>query len=395
MLAPEFFTNNLNISSFGAFAAGFFARPIGAMVFGMLGDRHGRRLPLIYSMTLVGVPTIIIGFTPSYQDISFVSPLILIICRALQGFFNGGEFAGINLLIAESENEQRKGASSGFLIATGVFGTVIAALIGAVVALEMLPAWGWRLPFVVGGLASLSFLFATHHFGETQGFQKQQQSTKTHTTPWHTLIRDYKQTLLCAVLLSGFTLVPLYLATIFGNQIFKDIGYTHSESLGLNALAMLIDGCAIILFGRLADRIGFDKQIRMGLMLAMLVALPAFYIINTEQTTLIHAFLFIMPLVLTGSLVASCAFIYISNLFPIECRYSALALSITLGQAIFGGTTPMVASYLVGVFQSQLAPALWVMGLSGVTLIILNMLSLKQNSELLDINCNILQPAEN
>ncbi|MEN8235964.1 MAG: MFS transporter [Pseudomonadota bacterium] len=374
MLAPVFFSTNVQIASFGAFAAGFFARPIGAILFGMLGDKYGRRLPLIYSMTLIGIPTILIGLIPDYHGIGILAPCILIVCRTLQGFFNGGEFAGITLLIAESENKINMGARAGLLVAAGVFGAVFAALIGAIAALDILPTGIWRLPFILGGLASLSFVFATKHFQETKAFNKhQQQTSNTLPSPWRTLIDQYKLSLVCAILLSGFTLVPIYLATIFGNQIFKDLGYTHSESMTLNAIAMAIDGLAMILFGKLSDKIGFHRQITLALSLAMIVAFPAFYSISMEKSTLFHAFLFIIPLVLTGGMATSCAFIHISRLFPVNCRYSALAFSVTLGQAVFGGTTPMIAAYMVEIWETKLAPALGLIVLSAFALLALEL----------------------
>ena len=379
MLAPIFFSTNVELASFGAFAAGFFSRPLGAIVFGMMGDKAGRRLPLIYSMTLIGIPTILIGLIPSYQSMGVLSPCFLILCRALQGFFNGGEFAGVNLFIAESENKNNIGASAGLLISIGVFGAVFAAITGAIATLDVLPSWSWRLPFIVGGLLSMSIIFAARHLQETTEFHEYKQIPKTHTTPWRIIIDHHKLSFVCSIMLCGFTLVPLYLATIFGNQIFSNLGYSHSESMSLNSVAMVIDGLAIGLFGKLSDRIGFRKQINLVLIFALIAAIPAFYIISIEKSTIIHAFLFIMPLVLIGGIAASCAFIYSSKLFPIDCRYSALALSVTLGQALFGGTTPFVASYLVSTWNTKLAPAFWLIFVSVLTLVTLK---LKKRQEL-------------
>ena len=371
MLAPIFFSSNIQLASFGAFAAGFFARPLGAIVFGMIGDKHGRKIPLVYSMTLVGIPTLLIGLTPGHLTIGALSPCILITCRILQGFFNGGEFAGVNLIIAENENNKNMGANAGLLISAGVFGSVFAAGIGAITVLDIFPSWCWRLSFIFGGFASLSLLFATSKFHETKEFRQYNQGSKILISPWHVILSSHKLSFMFAVVFIVFTLVPLYLSTIFGNQIFQDLGYSHSESMGLNGITMIIDGLAIVLFGKLSDKIGFQRQITFALVFAIAVGIPTFHIISFENSTVVHTFLFILPLALIGGMTASCGFIYVSKLFPINCRYSALALSITLGQALFGGTTPFVASYLVNTWETKQAPAYWLICLASLTLIIL------------------------
>ena len=137
MLAPIFFPSESKsaalLASYGAFAAGFLARPLGAMVFGIIGDKFGRRTPLLWTMVFVGIPTAIIGFIPSYNTVGLLAPILLLSCRLFQGFFMGGEFAGVNLYISENFSKKVVGHQTGFLISSGVYGAALATVLGAIV----------------------------------------------------------------------------------------------------------------------------------------------------------------------------------------------------------------------------------------------------------------------
>ena len=152
LLAPIFFPSSdpftQTLSTFGAFAAGYVTKPLGAILFGLMGDSTSRNLPLMLSIGLVGVPTLIIGLLPGYEDIGIIAPIILIICRMMQGFFFGGEFAGINVYIFETFPKNELGKNTGILIASGVIGEILATLAGLVAVLQILPSWSWRLPFM-------------------------------------------------------------------------------------------------------------------------------------------------------------------------------------------------------------------------------------------------------
>jgi len=162
-----------------------------------------------------------------------------------------------------------------------------------------------------------------------------------------------------ACVIAGLTIMPLYCATIFGNRLFQELGYTHSESMLLNMVTMIFIGVLAIYFGRLADQIGFERQMLMGSFLTSLFAFPAFYLISTPSTSTFHVYGFIAILVTVGAIINGCTMPYVASFFPTKCRYSGVALSVTTGQAIFGGTTPLMSSWLTDMFQSRLAPAYW------------------------------------
>ena len=373
LLAPIFFPNASHttniLASYGAFAAGFLARPLGAIFFGLMGDRYGRRKPLLLSMMLVGIPTLIIGCLPSYSQIGIVAPIMLITCRLFQGFFMGGEFSGANIYITESFQNSCRGSYTGRLIASGIYGAVIATLIGALVTLKAMPDWCWRLPFISGGLMAFTLFYFRKNLPETDVFKKVVHHHQTLSTPLIILVKNYKLRICVASLIAGLTIVPLYCSTILGNKIFNKLGYSASASMLLNTIGMIIDAVLVLYCGKIADKVCFYRQMVVGICSTIIISIPAFYLIHGTHVTTFNVLLFIALLVGVGCIINGCGMPYIADYFPPHCRYSGMALSVTLGHAIFGGTTPLIGSYLIDVCNTNAAPMLWVISLSLLTLI--------------------------
>jgi MHS family proline/betaine transporter-like MFS transporter len=347
------------MASYGAFTAGFLARPIGAILFGLYGDRVGRRKPLLYSMILVGIPTFIIGVIPTYESIGIMAPLVLIVCRLSQGLFIGGEYTGVNLQLSENNFHKNLGAQTGILISSGVFGAVFATMFGALVSIESMPSWAWRVPFLFGGISAICIFFYRLNLNETVAFLQEEQEHNLLKFPLAYLFKEHKIDLFIACIISGLTIIPLYYSTIFGNRLFQELGYTHAESMLLNMVAMISDAIIIIYYGKLADKIGFSRQMFMGSLLIAIFTFPAFYLILNPSISTFHIYAFIGVLVGVGAIINGCTMPYLASFFPTKCRYSGVALSFTTGQALLGSTSPLMASLLTDIFQSRLAPAFW------------------------------------
>lgn len=373
VLAPLFFPSispgAALLGSYGAFAAGFLARPVGAIFFGHIGDKKGRKIPLLWSMIMVGFPTIIIGLLPTYNSVGLLAPISLILCRLAQGFFMGGEFAGVNLYIAENFSPNVVGSKTGILICSGIFGAVLATLIGSAVSIELMPSWSWRIPFILGGISAFSVYLMRRKISETLDFEKVKTEKKTLIFPWKELLLNHKKSIFVSCLIAGLTIVPLYSSTILGNKIFRELGFSTSQSMLLNTIAMITDGLMVAYFGRIADRIGFHRQAVIGSLAILLIAFPAFYPIAGSDVSLASVIWFITSLVAIGCIINGCGMPYIASYFPTNCRYSGMALSVTLGHALIGGTTPLIGTYLTDVMGTKLAPAFWVAGVAAVTLL--------------------------
>lgn len=386
-LAPIFFPSAekyiQNMATFGAFAAGFLARPLGALFFGYVGDKFGRKKPLLLSMILVSIPTLIIGCLPSYASIGVMAPIILVVCRLAQGFFYGGELTGANLYVMENLEKKALGKHTAALISWGVLGAVLASGLAAIVNLEGMPDWSWRILFLGGGLSAVVVYLLRRQFLETLDFQNSHQYSKNSKTefPWVSLLRSHKRFLFLGFLVFGLTVMPLYLTTVFGNSIFMNVlGYTKSQSMLLNMFTMIFCAGVILVSGWVADRVGFYNLIMFGISSTALVALPAFYILTLPEVNLGSVLLFVGSLNMAGSIVNGCISTYMGRLFPIHCRYSGLAFCITVGGAVLGGTTPTMAQFLQTKFQSLLAPGFLLAGLSLLTLIVLVVVHKTQNT---------------
>jgi MHS family proline/betaine transporter-like MFS transporter len=371
MLAPIYFPTGSEqanlLGSYGAFAAGFLARPLGAIFFGLFGDKQGRRKPLIWSMACVGFPTMAIGLLPGYDLIGISATVLLVACRLLQGFFMGGEFTGVNLCISENDDSKILGRQTGILIATGVMGAVLATTMGACFSMKVMPTWAWRIPFIMGGLSALGMYFLRKNVEETHAFMDVQHQNKLVAQPWKILFARHKRDLLLSILVAGLTIMPLYCATIFGNQMFKEIGFTTSQSLLLNTVCLILDAIVIVYFGRLADKLGFQNHMILGAILTAIVPIPAFMLMNQKGISTFHVLAFISLLTVSGGVINGCAMAYIAKLFPTNCRYSAVAVCVTVGHALLGGTTPLMSTFLKNSFHSTLAPGFWVSFISLLT----------------------------
>jgi MHS family proline/betaine transporter-like MFS transporter len=375
MLAPLFFPSSSEsaniLASYGAFAAGFFARPLGAIVFGSIGDKKGRKSPLMWSMCLIGIPTLMIGFIPSYDSIGITAPIILVTCRLIQGFFSGAEFSGVSLYISENFSQDVVGSNTGLLISWGVFGAIVATACGAVVTSEVFPEWAWRIPFILGGLGLLSVFKSRQSLKESVDFEEYKKKGDILVYIWKELLKNHKTSLLTGFLLGGITIAPLYSATILGNAIFKELGYSTSESMLFNLMAMIVDGIFIAIFGKIADKIGFQRQTLFGLLIIALLSIPAFWLISGRETNIWDIIIFINLLVISGSVINGCAMPYLVKLFPTNCRYSGVAASVTFGHALLGGTTPLVGAYFYQVFNTRVAPAGWVFLMSILSFLVI------------------------
>lgn len=363
MLAPIFFppasSELQNVWSFAAFAIGFLSRPMGALLFGYIGDTMGRQIPIIWSMGFVSVPTIIIGLIPSYDSLGIAAPITLLICRIIQGICVGGEFAGVNVYNTENDDFSTLGSRTGILISVGVLGGVFATLSGVVFTSDSMPSWAWRIPFLMGGVMAIIVFYLRRQITETQDFIAAKSNNKISSNPWREIIAKYQYKLLLSGIIAGLTITPLYCVTVFANVIYKKLGYTHTEYLLFDTYALLLDALVIFLYGKLADKIGFHRQMLWGTFLTAAFVFPAFYLLSMPAVTTLHILSFISLLVIVGGVINGCALPYIARLFPISCRYSAVATSVTVGHALIGGSMPFISMYLQQYFDSLFAPAYW------------------------------------
>ena len=374
LLAPLFFppsspTNQL-LMSYAVFAMGFVARPLGALVLGAWGDKWGRRGPLLASMVLVGVPTMMIAVLPTYETLGLASPLILLICRLVQGFFYGAEYAGVNVYVYENVNSVRSLASqSSILLALGYVGAGLATALGGIFTLEIMPLWAWRIPFFVGGAAAFGVYFWRRSIPETVAFQQSGQEPQNLTFSFKKLV-PHAGSMGIGFLVAASNTVPFYLVTIYGNHLYQKIGCSASKIFFLNTETILFYALAVLFFGKTAPRWGFEKQLKMGLVGLGTLALPVFCFLHYVPS-MYSIYLFVLCISIPNSCVAAAAMPYMSSFFPTTCRYSAVAISVSVGY-ILSGFTPHIVMRLNAMLGTSLAPGFWLTGLSLLTWMVIH-----------------------
>ncbi|MFH9722366.1 glycine betaine/L-proline transporter ProP [Streptomyces sp. NPDC017254] len=364
------------LSSFATFAVAFLVRPLGGMVFGPMGDRLGRKKVLALTMILMAVGTFAIGLIPSYASIGFWAPLLLILFRMLQGFSTGGEYGGASTFIAEYAPDRRRGYFGSFLEFGTLAGYVAAA--GLVTALttwlgsDTMEAWGWRVPFLVAGPLGLVGLYLRLRLDETPAFQKLESESAraseaadaVETSAKGDLAKIFRQQwptlILCIALVGAYNITDYMLLSYMPTYLSDELGYSETHGLlillGVMVLLMLI----ITQVGRLNDHFGRKPVLMAGMLGFLFLSLPAFLLIGQGGVAAITAGMLMLGLSLVCMLGTMSA--ALPALFPTDVRYGSLSVGYNLSASLFGGTTPLVITALIGATGSNLMPAYYAMG---------------------------------
>lgn len=337
------------LQSFATFSIAFFARPIGAMLFGHFGDRIGRKATLVAALLTMGLSTVIIGLLPTYQSVGILAPILLAACRFFQGLGLGGEWGGAVLLATENAPESKKswfgmfpqlGAPIGFLCSTGIF-----LIITELLTDEQFMSFGWRIPFIASASLVLVGLYVRLRIAETPAFKRAIENDERVEMPIVTVFARHAWLLVLGTFGALATFVLFYLMTVFAlSWGISSLGYTRQEFLPIQMIGVIFFGLTIPLSAWLADRYG-----------RRLVLLWA--------TALIGAFgLLFEPLFGAGGVVQVVLFVIVglalmgltygplgtalSEPFPVGVRYTGTSLAFNAA-GIFGASlAPYIATTL-------------------------------------------------
>lgn len=345
------------MNTFAAFGLGFIARPLGALFFGRLGDDRGRRLALLISMPLMGLGTLMIGLAPSYASIGIGAPLILLGARLLQGFSAGGEVGNAMAFLSEWAPSDRRGLYTGLQQCSALLGTLAgsgcAAIVNGLLSADALSSWGWRLPFLVGGLvvAPLGWLLRKA-VDETPVFERPvgaDPKAGAHPSPW-TL--GAKTVALCAAWVVSFYVYLIYLPS----YLAKLTGASATTALWANTAGLATMMVTIPLAGMLSDRIGRRPPLLVATVLAIVLPFPIFsYLVGGPSSFGTFA-----VLIGAGALCGLFAGIIpatMSEMFPTAVRTTGVSVSFGLATAVFGGFAPFISTWLISLTGSKIAPA--------------------------------------
>ncbi|MDX1924171.1 MAG: MFS transporter [Rickettsiaceae bacterium] len=330
------------------FAMGFFARPLGGLIFGYIGDIRGRKTALLISMIGMVVPTTLIGFLPTYESIGIVSPIILSIIRIAQGITLGGEAGGIYSYLAEKSGPNNKS----FMCSIGLMGNSIGFLIGMLivyVCVHIIPKddfdnWGWRVPFIFSLFLGIFGIYLRKWTEETDIFLEYKKTANKQ--PIIEAVKYHKKNILIAIISYAPAVSMYYISVTFLSGFMTE--RLHRPIYEFNTMlifALLADILTLPFFAMMADRLGIKKYIFASMLLLIIFVYPSFYIICNSGYE--ERFAGVIFMVLLSTIYKAPIPGFITQLFPTETRYTSVSLAVNLCCALFGGAMPYICSYLI------------------------------------------------
>ena len=359
------------ILAFATFAVSFLVRPLGGIILGPLGDRIGRQKVLVATIILISVSTAAIGILPTFDQVGFLAPILLVLLRMVQGFSAGGEYAGAAVFMAEHAPDNRRGFYGSFLEFGTLTGFSAAAVLctGLTLAVGedgMMAGW-WRLPFLLTLALGLVGLWMRRHLHESETFTADSAETEDNRTAvkaLSTLLRQYPGQVLK---LFGFVIlinVAFYLVlTYMPSYLATTLGHGVAESNFALVIIQLLMIAVIVPFGRLSDRIGRKPLLITASAGFVLLSVPAVLLI--QQATIWAQLAGIGILGLFLVMIISSISATLPALFPTAVRYSGFAIGYNISTAVFGGTAGVVNEALVDATGNVLIPG-WYLTAAGV-----------------------------
>lgn len=367
--------------TFGIFAAGYLARPLGGIIMAHFGDLIGRKRMFTLSILLMALPTLMIGLLPTYAVLGIGAPLALLGLRILQGAAIGGEVPGAWVFVAEHVPTRRVGLACGTLTAGLTAGILLGSLIATAVNKSLTPAevsdWGWRIPFLLGGIFGIVAMYLRRWLHETPVFAEMQANKAlAEELPLKTVLRDHKGSVVISMLLTWLLSAGIVVVILMTPTYLQKVhGISPADALTANSLAILALTLGCIVYGRLIDALGSGPTFMLGSLL-LAGASYAFYhglAAGTEQ---------LVPLYMLAGfavgIVGAVPYVMV-NAFPAVVRFSGLSFSYNVAYAIFGGLTPMLVTLWMK--NDMLAPSHYVVSLSALGFAIGLLLWLQQRNQ--------------
>ena len=344
------------LATFAAFGIAFLARPLGAVVLGRLGDVRGRKSTLVLTIVLMAVGTAGIGLIPDYAAIGVAAPILLVLCRVLQGLSAGGEWGNATAFIVEWSPEGRRGFFGSWSQASVVGGlllsSAVAALLNTAFTAEQVEAWAWRIPFLLGALLLPVGLWLRRGIDETPRFRAEQSGERSGLadlgSPLGLMARAFGFTILWTV---SYYIMLTYLPTF--TQRYA--GLSATESLWSNTIGLVVLVAAIPVMGALSDRVGRKPLLLFCCLAFVLLAYPGFRLMLAAP-----GLPTVLPIQIAFDLViaafAGAGPAAIVELFPTRSRTTLMSISYSLAVALFGGFAPFIATWLISTTGTPIAP---------------------------------------
>ena len=377
-IAAAFFVSSSPASgvleTFAVFAVAFALRPLGGAFFGRLGDRIGRKRVLAVTVLLMSASTAAIGFIPTAASIGVAAPVLLVVARCLQGFSAGGEYAGATIYVVEESPAGRRARNSSFMPAATFLSFALAAGLGALLTTVLSPAamasWGWRILFLVPiPLGAVAF-YIRSRLQESPEFVALAESQQDRVqVSWSEVLRSQATQM---IRLGGFimlTALSFYIFSTYMSTFLTTVaGLPKQSALWSNLIALTVATAMAPVAGRICDRVGRRKMMIFAAGSLAVLVVPAYALasMGTIGTAVLGQLLMAIGAV-SANVVTS---VLLSEMFPTNVRYSASAICYNVTYAVFGGTAPFLATWLIITTGSSFAPAIYVVVVAVLALLV-------------------------
>ncbi len=353
-IAVNFFPNhNASAALFNTFAIfflGFLARPLGSIMFGYIGDRRGRKAALVVSVLLMAAATCAMGLLPTYHALGAMAAVLLVIMRLFQGFSVGGEYLGSSIFLVEHAPANRRGLFGGFAMLSGNIGMFLAAgaawLVSSCLSHHDMQHFGWRIPFLMAVIGGVVGFWLRLRASETRAFQEVQRHITRLSHPLKDSFIFFRRALLSIVAVTWLGVVATYLITVFMPIYMTHfLHYSMHQALSINFGALVWFLFWIPVSGMLSDRFGRRVIMAVGAAGLMVAILPYYWVLSLGNVWLsfFAQCLMMVPLGIYCGVTPTC----IVEMVPPHVRFSATTFGYNIGAALFGGTTPLLAMWLI------------------------------------------------
>lgn len=364
------------LATFAVFALSFIVRPLGGLVWGHFGDKYGRRSALSWSILIMSVSTFCIGILPTYNHIGLWASALLFLIRLFQGFSASGEYAGASAFLAEYAPEGKRGLYTSIVPASTaaglLFGAVFVAGLHSWMSVEDLHSWGWRLPFLLAAPFGLVGRYIRMSLQDTPKFLEMEKRLEAKECATHAPVRElltlHRRSVITGIGVTCLNAVAFYLLLSYmPTYLSTEMGMSESDSFMASTVSLATYIGLIFLMGKLSDLFGRKTMLLTASVLFLALTWPLFGMLNNQPLVVI-----LMIQIAFGAILAMndgtlpC---FLAEIFPTRVRFSGFAFSFNIANAVFGGTAPFIATWLIQLTGNKMAPAWYLLAAAAVALI--------------------------
>lgn len=384
-IGQAFFPNNgtdSTLFAYGTFFAGYLARPIGGLIFGYISDKYGRKKVIVWTLLSMAIPSFLIGVLPTYEQIGITSSILLITLRIIQGISMGGNYGGSLTYIFEQSLPHKKG----FLSSLSFLGVLIGLFLGSCTAtiLEIgssshfMNHYGFRIPFLCGIFALILGLFFRKNLPESQEFTKQDISNENKKSLSSSL-SHHKKTIINLISVIILHDLSFYILFVYMMSFYTEsLGFSKSSIFAMNSFHMILVAAATLISAWYSDTWGRLKVMKIAALMFLILTLPLFILITSTHSFILIFVLQTLFAIITGLFCGPLPAL-MSEVFPMNIRNTGINIAGSVSGPVFGGSAPLVLSFLVMHTGLKIAPGIYITLAAIISYIALHFTKINQN----------------